>query len=270
MAAANHWQSFQMDVKNAFLNGDLAEEVYLKPPPGADILSNKVCRLCRALYGLKQSPHAWFSKFSTTIAKLGFKSSPYDSALFIRTTEHRTTLLLLYVDDIIITGSDITGIRDVKDFLHRQFKMKDLGFLKYFLGLEVLFDSGGYHLSQVKYATDLIARAGLTDSKIAPSPLEQNVKLRHSDGTPLSNPTLYRTLVGSLVYLTVTRPDIAFAVHLGSQFMSSPRSTHYATVLRILRYIKGTMFHGLHFSSESSLDLHGYCDADWAGDRNEC
>ena len=117
-------------------------------------------------------------------------------------------------------------------------------------------------MSQTKYASDLIAKAGLTDSKIAPSPLEQNVRLSPSDGTLLTDPTLYRTLVGSLVYLTVTRPDIAYAVHLVSQFLSSPRSTHFAAVLRILIYVKGTIFHGLHFSSSSSLDLQCYCDAD--------
>ena len=123
---------------------------------------------------------------------------------------------------MIITGNDADGIQDLKTFLHSQFEMKDLGLLSYFLGLEVTTDSTGLHLSQTKYAYDLIAKAGLTDSKIAPSPLEQNVRLSPFDGTLLTDLTIYRTLVGSLVYLTVTRLDIAYVVHLVSQFLSSP------------------------------------------------
>jgi hypothetical protein len=144
--------------------------------------------------------------------------------------------------------------------------MKDLGTLSYFLGLEVTSFSDGYYLSQAKYASDLLSKAGLTDSKTVSTPLELNVKLNTTDGEPLSDVTLYRQLVGSLIYLIVTRPDLAYVVYLVSQFMSAPRSTHYAAVLRILRYIKGTLFHGLHFSAQSSLELRAYADADWAGD----
>uniref|UniRef100_A0A2N9H0E6 CCHC-type domain-containing protein n=1 Tax=Fagus sylvatica TaxID=28930 RepID=A0A2N9H0E6_FAGSY len=168
--------------------------------------------------------------------------------------------------DMIITGDDHSGISDFKLFLHQQFEMKDLGHLSYFLGLEVSSDSTGYYLSQAKYASDLLSRAGLTDTKVVSTPLEMNARLTPLDGTPLRDATLYRQLVGSLVYLTVTRPDIAHAVHLVSQFLSAPHSTHYAAVLHILRYIKGTMFHGLHFSAHSTLDLCAYSDADWAGD----
>uniref|UniRef100_A0A2N9GXG9 Integrase catalytic domain-containing protein n=1 Tax=Fagus sylvatica TaxID=28930 RepID=A0A2N9GXG9_FAGSY len=244
VAAVRHWPLFQMDVKNAFLNGDLLEEVYMQPPPGYPDSQNQVCRLRRALYGLKQAPRAWFAKFSSVVAQQGFTPSSYDSALFIRHTSTGITLILLYVDDMIITGDDTAGICDLQKFLSQQFEMKDLGTLSYFLGLE----------------------AGLTDSKTVSTPLELNVKLNTTDGEPLSDATLYRQLVGSLIYLTVTRPDLAYAVHLVSQFMSAPRSTHYAAVLRILRYIKGTLFHGLHFSAQSSLELRAYADADWAGD----
>jgi hypothetical protein len=266
VATVRHWQLFQMDVKNAFLNDDLTEEVYMHPPPGYHHPPHKVCRLRRALYGLKQAPRAWFAKFSSVVAQQGFVSSSYDSGLFLRTTNNGTILILLYVDDMIITGDDISGIRALQSFLSQNFEMKDLGTLSYFLGLEVTSSTDGYYLSQAKYASDLLSRVGLTDSKTTSSPLETNVKLLATDGEPLSDATLYRQLVGSLIYLTVTRPDIAYVVHLVSQFMSAPRSTHYATVLRILRYVKGTMFHGLHFSSHSSLELWAYSDADWAGD----
>uniref|UniRef100_A0A2N9I2A7 Integrase catalytic domain-containing protein n=1 Tax=Fagus sylvatica TaxID=28930 RepID=A0A2N9I2A7_FAGSY len=266
VAAVRHWPLFQMDVKNAFLNGDLLEEVYMQPPPGYPDSQNQVCRLRRALYGLKQAPRAWFAKFSSVVAQQGFTPSSYDSALFIRHTSTGITLILLYVDDMIITGDDTAGICDLQKFLSQQFEMKDLGTLSYFLGLEVTSSSDGYYLSQAKYASDLLSKAGLTDSKTVSTPLELNVKLNTTDGEPLSDATLYRQLVGSLIYLTVTRPDLAYAVHLVSQFMSAPRSTHYAAVLRILRYIKGTLFHGLHFSAQSSLELRAYTDADWAGD----
>ncbi|XP_057503724.1 uncharacterized mitochondrial protein AtMg00810-like [Actinidia eriantha] len=255
-----------MDVKNAFLNGDLQEEVYMTPPPGYVHAPNQVCRLRRALYGLKQAPRAWFAKFSSTISQLGFSSSNYDSALFLKKFTHGTVLLLLYVDDMIITGDDLHGIEDLKTFLRQQFEMKDLGNLSYFLGIEVSSTSDGHYLSQTKYASDLLSRAGLTDNKTVDTPLENNVRFHTTDGEPLSDPTLYRQLVGSLIYLTVTRPDISHAVHIVSQFMSAPRSTHYAAVLRILRYVKGTIFHGLHYSSHSSLTLRAYSDADWAGD----
>ncbi|GKV37171.1 hypothetical protein SLEP1_g45230 [Rubroshorea leprosula] len=219
IVAVRKWKLFQMDVKNAFLNGDLEEEVYMKPPLGLTPPSNK---------GM--------------------------------------VLLLIYVDDMIITGDDVSRIDEVKQFLNHRFEMKDLGSLSYFLGLEVTSLDDGYLLSQMKYASDLISKTGLTNSKNVSTPLEPNVKLTPLDGFPLLDPTPYRQLVGSLVYLTTTRPDIAYAVHVVSQFMAAPRFIHSAAVLRIICYVKGTLFHGLHFSAHSSLVLHAYSNADWAGD----
>ena len=123
-----------------------------------------------------------------------------------------------------------------------------------------------YYLTQTKYTSDRFSRASITDSKRVDTPIEYNCRLNSHDGESLSNATLYRQLVGSLIYLTVTRPDISYAVHVVNQFMAAPRSPHYAAVLRILRYLKGTIFDGLHFSSHSSLTLQAYSDADWAGD----
>ena len=144
--------------------------------------------------------------------------------------------------------------------------MKDLGPLNYFLGLEVSSSVDGYYLTQAKYTSDLISRASIIDSKIVDTPIEYNYRLNSHDGESLSNATLYRQLVGSLIYLTVTCPDISYAVHVVSQFMAAPRSPHYAAILMILRYLKGTIFDGLHFSSHSSLTLQAYSDADWADD----
>ena len=136
-----------MNVKNAFLNGDLSEEVYMQPPSDLSIESNKVCRLRRALYGLKQAPWAWFAKFNSTIFRLGYTANPYDSALFLHRTDKGTILLLLYVDDMIITGNDLSGIQELKDFFSQQFEMKDLGHLSYFLGLEIIHSTNGLYIT---------------------------------------------------------------------------------------------------------------------------
>ncbi|XP_057723476.1 uncharacterized mitochondrial protein AtMg00810-like [Arachis stenosperma] len=235
----------------------------MKPPLGYPCPSSKVCLIRRVLYGLKQAPREWFDKFNTIICNLGFTCSPHENALFIRRSERGVVLLLVYVDDIIITGDYIDGISDLKASLHRTFVMKDLGSLGYFLGLEVISTDDGIYLCQAKYASNLLAHARITNSCTESTPLEPNVRFIPMDVTVLDNPTLYRQLVGGLIYLTFTRPDIAYPVYVLSQFLSTPRTTHYATVLR---YIKDTLFYGLYFSAHSSLSLQAYSDIDWTGD----
>ena len=164
---------------------------------------------------------------------------------------------------MIITSDDTAGICDLQKFLSQHFEMKDLGTLSYFLGLEV---TSCYYLFQAKYVFDILSKVSLTDSKTVSTPLEFNVKLNTTDDEPLPDATLYRQLVGSLIYLTFTRPDLAYAIHLVSQFMSAPCSTHYVAVLHIHWYIKGMLFHDLHFSVQSSLELCIYTDADWTRD----
>ena len=144
---------------------------------------------------------------------MGYTASPYDSTLFLCRTDKDTILLLLYMDDMIITSDDLGGIQKLKDFLNQQFEMKDLRHLSYFLGLEITHSTGDLYITQAKYAFDLLSQAGLTDSKTVDTPVELNVHLTPSGGKPFSNPSLYKRLVGSLVYLTVTRLDISYAVH---------------------------------------------------------
>ncbi|XP_026431824.1 uncharacterized protein LOC113329070 [Papaver somniferum] len=175
-------------------------------------------------------------------------------------------ILLLYVDDMIITDSDLKEIHALKLHLRSCFEMKDLGLLRYFLGIEIEKSCDVYFISQVKHASDILQGAGLTDIKTVDTPLELDLILNCYEGHALSNPTMYQHLVGSLNYLTIARPDISHAVHIVSQFMTSPRSTHFAVELRILNYIKGTLYQGLHFSSNLDLRLRGYSDSDWAGD----
>ena len=136
---------------------------------------------------------------------------------------------------MIITGDDLSGIQELKDFLSQQFEMKDLGHLSYFLGLEITHSTDRLYITQAKYASELLSRSGLTDSKTVDTPVKLNAHLTPTGGKPLFNPSLYKRLVGSLVYLTITRPNISYAVHQVSQYLSAPRSTHYAAVLRILR-----------------------------------
>jgi hypothetical protein len=185
-------------------------------PPGISHDSGYVCKLKKALYDLKQAPRAWFEKFFIVISSLGFVSSSHDSDLFIKCTDAGQIILSLYVGDMIITSDDIDGILVLKTELVRRFEMKDLGYLQYFLGIEVVYSPRGYLLSQSKYVADILERARLTDNKIVDTPIKVNARYSSSDGLPLIDSTLYCTIIGSLVYLIITRPDIAYVVHVVS------------------------------------------------------
>jgi hypothetical protein len=239
VAATNSWTISQMDVKNVFLHGDLHEEVYMQPPPGVEVPLGHVCRLHRALYGLKQAPRAWFECFVSVIIADGFSPSEHDPALFIHTSPCERTLLLLYVDDMLITGDDMEHISHVKQKLGEQFQISDLGPLSYFLGLEVLHSPKGYYISHSKYIQDLIARSGITDNRTATTPMDLHLQLRPTDGILLEDPTRYRHIVGRLVYLTITRPNFAHAIHILRQFACAPTSVHFGHLLHVLRYLRG-------------------------------
>ena len=160
------------------------------------------------------------------------------------------------------------GITSLKQFLHQQFEMKDLGPLRYFLGIEVAYSLAGYLLSETKYCNDVIHRASLTDSKSVSTSMEPNSKLQTTEGVPLVDATRYHEIVGSLVYLTTTKPNIAYSVHIVSQFVAHPTSVHWAAI-RILRYLQGITNRTLLTSSSSHLHLLGFTDFDWAGDVND-
>ncbi|XP_030925549.1 uncharacterized protein LOC115952509 [Quercus lobata] len=193
----------------------------------------------------------------------------YSFALFLRITDKDTILLLLYVDDMIMIGDDLNGIQELKNFLSQQFEKKDFGHLSY-LGLKITHSTDGLYITQVKYASELLSKAGLTDSKTVDILVELKAHPTLLGGKPFSNPSFYRRLVGSLVYLTVTHLYISYAVHQVSQYLSTLRSTHYAVVLRILRYLKGTLFHGLFYYAQSPFILCAFSNADWAGDPTDC
>lgn len=266
IAASQSWQLHQMDVKNVFLHGDLQEEIYMKLPSGiTNSTPHDVCKLKRSLYGLKQASRSWFEKFRSTILSFSFTQSQYDSFLFFHTSVSGIVLLLVYVDDIIITGTDYSLITKLQQLLHTTFHMKDLEQLTYFLGLEVHHRASGIFVNQHKYIQDLITLAGLEDTSSVDTLMEVNVKYRKDEEDLLDDPTLYRRLVGSLIYLTTTRPDISYAVHQVSQFMTSPQHLHLAAIRRIIRYLRGSPTRGLFFPTGSFLQLVAYSDANQGG-----
>ncbi|KAK1678811.1 hypothetical protein QYE76_039659 [Lolium multiflorum] len=226
------WPLHQLDVKNAFLHGDLKEEVYMDIPPG-------------------------FSTPRTSGKCNG------DHTVFYRHSNSKITILAVYVDDIIITGDDEVEISRLKDSLRKEFEVKDLGQLKYFLGIEIARSPKGIVLSQRKYVLDLLSDTCMLGCRVASTPIDQNHKLCAKSGEPV-NKEKYQKLVGRLIYLCHTRPDISYAVSVVSRYMHDPRSGHLDAVNQILRYLKGSPGKGLWFKRNGHLNVDGYFDADWA------
>ncbi|CAJ2642525.1 unnamed protein product [Trifolium pratense] len=261
------WPLRQLDVKNAFLHGDLLEEVYMDPPPGFTPKGGKVCKLKKALYGLKQSPRAWFGRFSHSMKKYGFKQAMADHTLFYKRVGTDITLLIVYVDDMIVTGSNLHEIGELRDYLAKEFEMKDLGDLKYFLSIEVSRSKQELFLSQRKYTLDLLAETGNSACQPVDTPIEVNHGLSiYPDQIP-TNKERYQRMVGKLIYLTHTRPDISYAVSVVSQFMHNPSEQHMSAVNRILAYLKSSPGKGILFSRHGHLAIVGYTDSDFAGSK---
>jgi hypothetical protein len=212
IVATQGWVVHQMDVKSAFLHGDLHEEIYMEQPQGFVQDSSLVCRLWKSLYGLKQAPWAWYAKMDSFLLSVGFSRCHSDLNVYILRQEDALLFLALYVDDLIVTGSTSSIIASIKIALHDRFSMTDLGLLHYFLRIEITQSSSGISLVQPKYALDLLACFHMVDCKPALTPFLSRVKLEVKCSTPLVDATLYHQLVGSLIYLTHTHPDISFAV----------------------------------------------------------
>jgi histone deacetylase 1/2 len=263
------WSLRQLDVQNAFLHGVLEEEVYMRQPPGFEnvSVSNYVCRLDKAIYGLKQSARAWYSRLSTKLLELGFRTSKSDTSLFIYSKKGITIFMLIYVDDIIVTESSQEAIAALLCDLRQEFAIKDLGDLSYFLGIEMRKDREGIIFSQEKYARDILARVGMMKCKPSVTPLSTSEKLSKYEGNALDqgDSTRYRSIVGGLQYLTLTRPDLAFSVNKVCQFLHSPTTVHWTAVKRILRYIMHTLDIGLRIRKSNSTLVSAFSDADWAG-----
>ena len=272
LAVNQDWPLYQLDVKNAFLNGDLEEEVYMIIPPGLENRSNQklVCRLKKSLYGLKQSPRAWFDRFTRTLTDNGYLQCQADHTLFVKGEfRGKMAILIVYVDDIILTGDDSEEILRLKKVLATEFEIKDLGTLKYFLGMEVARSQEGIVISQRKYILDLLNETGFLGCKPVDTPMDSTKKMNRSKESILVDKGRYQRLVGKLIYLSHTRPDIAYSVSVVSQYMNNPTEDHLDAVNRILRYLKMTPGLGLIFRKSKSREVEIYTDASWAGEQTD-
>nr|GEW50771.1 ribonuclease H-like domain-containing protein [Tanacetum cinerariifolium] len=266
LVASRHWPIHHLDVKNAFLYGDLSATVYMHQPLGFRDYAHPdyVCLLQRSLYGLKQASRAWFQRFASYITRAGFSHCRCDSSLFIYRQGIDTAYLLLYMDDIVLTASSKGLLQRIIGSLHEEFAMTDLGPLNYFLGISGTRNSLGLFLSQKKYVIEILKKARMVSCNYSRTPVDSESKVG-VDGDIVSDPTLCRSLVGSLQDLTFTRSDISYAVQQVCLYMHDPREPHLSALKRHLRYIQGTLSYGLQLFSSSNTDLVAYSDANWAG-----
>ncbi|MFS7939138.1 putative RNA-directed DNA polymerase [Helianthus anomalus] len=268
LAVKNGWSLFQLDINNAFLYGSITEDVYMSPPEGYfSNNGNKVCKLVKSLYGLKQAPRKWNEKLTDVLLNVGFVQSCCDHSLYTLTKQDVFVVLLVYVDDIIITGNNNNEIDKIKQLLSDNFKIKDLGILRYFLGLEIVYSDEGMCLNQRKYCLELLSEFGYLGCKPVNTPVELShvINKKVSEDTRVLNDiTNYQKLVGKLIYLSLTRPDISYTVQYLSQFMHKPLVVHLEIALRLLRFLKLCPGKGILFNKDSSLDLVCYTDSDWA------
>ncbi|WVZ93229.1 hypothetical protein U9M48_039227 [Paspalum notatum var. saurae] len=259
-----------MDVKSAFLNGELKELVYVAQPPGFVVegASNRVLRLRKALYGLRQAPRAWNAKLDASLAQLGFQRSSSEHGIYTRGHGDSRLIIGVYVDDLIISGASGEEISCFKQEMKSIFSMSDLGLLSYYLGIEVSQGRDGITLCQAAYAKKLLERCGLAHCNAAKVPMEERMKLSRHSISPTVNATEYRRVIGGLRYLIHTRPDLAYSVGYLSRFMEEPHQDHDAAVKHVLRYVAGTCGFGLHYKreGEGQAQLVGFSDADMAGD----
>lgn len=261
----------QMDVKTAFLNGNLNEDIYMSQPDGF-AEGDLVCKLNKSIYGLKQASRMWNDRFHHDVIKLGFKRSEYDYCLYAIQNNNITVYLLLYVDDLILVGNNFLEINRIKSLLSTEFDMKDMKELKYFLGISIERDikKGTLFISQEAYLNNVLKRFGMANCKGASTPMELHLQLpREENATTTSMP--YKELIGCLMYVVLTsRPDLSASVIYLSQFQSCATDTHFQHLKRILRYIKQTSNLKLVYQRDENIEpLVGYADADWGNDMND-
>lgn len=232
---------------------------------GGTLPENAVLKLEKSLYGLKQASRQWYLKFSTTLMNLGFQKSHSDHTLFTRKDNNIFIAVLVYVDDIVIASNSDHAISQLTTDLARAFKLRDLGPLKYFLGLEIARSKNGISVCQRKYTLELLEDTGLLGCRPSTIPMEPSLKLtQHGDEPVLEDAEGYRRLVGKLMYLTITRPDITYAVNKLCQFSATPKASHLKAAHKVVHYLKGTVGLGLFYSVNSDLRLQAFTDADWS------
>ncbi|GKA52256.1 putative ribonuclease H-like domain-containing protein [Tanacetum coccineum] len=257
---------YQMDVKSAFLYGKIDEEVYVSQPPGFldPKYPKKVYKVVKALYGLHQAPRAWYATLSTFLLKNGYRRGTIDKTLFIKKDKHDIILVQVYVDDIIFGSTKKSWCDEFEALMKSRFQMSSMGELTFFLGLQVKQKEDGIFISQDKYVAEILKKFDFVSVKTASTPIETQKPLVKDEEASDVDVHLYRSMIGSLMYLTASRPDIMFAVCACSRFQVNPKTSHLSAVKRIFRYLKGKPKLGLWYPRVSSFDLEAYSDSDYA------
>ena len=255
------WKIYRLDVKSAFLNGYLEEEIFVEQPKEFAVKGkeDKVYQLKKALYGLKQAPRAWYNRINAHLLGLGFKKSQSESTLYIRKINVGRLIISLYIDDLLVTGSNQYLMDKFKDEIEEVFEMTDLGDMSYFLGMEVHHNQHEIFICQQQYAKEILKKFKMEECKPTTTPMNQKEKFCKEDGVEKVNEELYRSMIGCLMYLIPTRPGLL------SRYMHWASEIYLQAAKRIVRYIKGTIDFGIKFKQVQNFHLHGFYDSDWAG-----
>ncbi|GAA0156010.1 transmembrane signal receptor [Lithospermum erythrorhizon] len=274
IAAQRRWKLHQLDVKSAFLQGELEEEVFVAQPEGYEVRGreHQVFKLHKALYGLKQAPRAWYSKMESHFINEGFKKSSSQQTLFTkRKGEGNIILVSVYVDDLIYIGNDEELIAEFKTSMLKKFDMIDLGSLSYFLGIKVIQSEKWIFIYQKKYAEEVLKRFGMMECNHVNNPIAPGVKVNKDPDENAVDETLFKQIVGSLMYLTATRPDLMFVTSIISRYMAKPTELHMQIAKRALRYVKGTTQLGIMYQRDTEMKgkLKSYTHSDYAGDMDD-
>ena len=267
LAVSQKWHIRQLDISNAFLHGDLHELIYMDQPQGFQNhqYPHHVCKLEKSLYGLKQAPWEWFQKLTTRLLQLGFQASKTDTSLYY--TLKGPIYLLIYVDDKLILSPSLLQIRQLIDSLATHFKLKDLGPSSRCLGVELQPHQNGFLLTETQCTVSILRILKMENCKPLPTPCL--ITCSTTSTKLVDNPHLYRRIVGALQYHNFTRPDIAYAVNQACCSMYSPQSTNWIRLKHLLRYLKGSVTHGLYFNRQPPISLTSFSDADWADDSTD-
>jgi hypothetical protein len=269
LAYATHhgFKLYQMDVKSAFLNGPIKEEVYVEQPPGfeSEEYPNHVYKLHKALYGLKQAPRAWYECLRDFLIENGFRIGKADSTLFTRKMGKDLFICQIYVDDIIFGSTNKSFCEEFSKIMTDRFEMSMMGVLTFFLGFQIKQVKEGTFISQTKYTHDILKKFGMDKAKPIKTPMGTNGHLDLDLGGTSVDQKVYRSMIGSLLYLCASRPDIMLSVCMCARFQAAPKDCHLRAVKRIMRYLVLTPNLGLWYPKGSRFELLGYSDADYAG-----
>lgn len=265
LAAQKGWCVYQLDVKSAFLHGELNEDIFVEQPQGYEKKEedHKVYKLRKTLYGLKQAPRAWYGRVEAYFVKEGFERCQCEHTLFVKSEEGGKMLIVsLYVNDLIFTGNDEDMFAKFKASMEMEFDMTDLGKMKYFLGVELVQNSNGIYISQRKYAQVVLERFGMERSNSIKNPIVPGFKLMRDKGGVRVNATQYKKMEGSLMYLIATRSNLMYVMNLVSRYMERPTELHMQAMKRILKYVKGTTDLGIFYKKGGDGKLAAYSDSD--------